>query len=181
MYKNFLDIKVPNGFLPIINEKIKYDYYYISNKGEIFSRPNNKILKQQTNKDGYKTIILRDNDLLPRRWTIHKLVALVYIGNPPKYINNPTIDHKNNIRDDNRVENLQWIEHSINSSERTIKPIGEKNGRSILNENKVKKIWQLIKQNKYSASQIGNMFGVNKGTILDIKNKKNWKYLTDTL
>ena len=39
---------------------------------------------------------------------VHRFVAQTFIPNPE---NKKTVDHKNTIVDDNRVENLQWFTH----------------------------------------------------------------------
>lgn len=36
---------------------------------------------------------------------LHRVIAEVFIPNPE---NKPTVDHINHVRDDNRLENLQW-------------------------------------------------------------------------
>jgi hypothetical protein len=44
-------------------------------------------------------------------YQVHRLIAMAFIPNPN---NLPCVDHINNIKTDNRVENLRWCSHSQN-------------------------------------------------------------------
>lgn len=55
---------------------------------------------------------------------------------------------------------------------------GEKNGRAKLNNERVLEIIRLLKTNKYSYKEIGDMYGVSSTSISAIKNKKTWRHLT---
>lgn len=69
-----------------------------------------KILKLQKQKNGYLTVDLHDNGSFKRK-TIHSLVAENFLKNDRnlKYIN-----HKDNNKENNRVENLEWCTQSYN-------------------------------------------------------------------
>lgn len=92
-----------------INEVPKYS---VSNLGKIKNNKTNLLLKLHTDKDGYKDICLSKtgrNDRIYRR--IHRLVATAFIPNPNNY---PMVNHKNGIKDDNNVHNLEWCDNSYN-------------------------------------------------------------------
>lgn len=68
------------------------------------------IIKQQPDKDGYMRITLRKNgkiNIIP----VHRLVAKTFIPNPE---DKEQVNHKNGIKNDNRVENLEWVTNSEN-------------------------------------------------------------------
>lgn len=46
-----------------------------------------------------------------KKFKMHRLIAIHFIDNPENY---PFINHINAIRDDNRIENLEWCTHSHN-------------------------------------------------------------------
>ena len=87
-----------------------YPEYYINILGEIKSTYKNKILKPNTDKDGYKLVYLY-KDKKSKTFKVHRLVAIHFL---PNWNNYKEIDHLNRIRDDNRLINLRWCNRSIN-------------------------------------------------------------------
>lgn len=117
-------------WLPIRNFENRYK---ISNQGQIFSFRKNGILTPE-NKNGYQ--FLRVEEKGKRiRIAIHRLVAIHFIPNPD---NKPQINHINSIKNDNRLENLEWctakenIQHSVKAgtffSEKRLKYTDSKKG-----------------------------------------------------
>ena len=85
--------------------------YQISNLGNIKSLIKNKILKPYINKkNGYAYIGLHKNKNI-KVIRIHRLVAINFIPNPNNF---PIVNHKNGVRNDNRVENLEWCTQRYN-------------------------------------------------------------------
>ena len=92
-----------------------YPYYMVSNLGNVLSTRNGKVkmLKQCTRKDGYKMVIIY-NEQGRLTTTAHKMVYETF--NNIKISGYYThIDHINNDRGDNRLENLQVLSSRENS------------------------------------------------------------------
>ena len=75
-------------------------------------RRKQKILKQQKNNHGYHMVTIWD-DGKKRTLSVHRLIAKTFLDNP---MNLPVVHHKNAIRTDNRVENLEWTTYVENST-----------------------------------------------------------------
>lgn len=68
-----------------------------------------RVLNQKTDKDGYKRVTLHSES--KRKYVfVHRLVAAAFLGD----ITGFEINHKNGIKDDNRVENLEIVTGSQN-------------------------------------------------------------------
>lgn len=87
--------------------------YEVSNKGRVKSLIRGKgILKPDKHSNGYISVeLFRGKEAKHKRILIHRLVALAFIPNPN---NLPFVNHKDESRDNNCVENLEWITHRDN-------------------------------------------------------------------
>lgn len=85
--------------------------YKISNQGNIISCRNNQFLKPIIDNYGYCRVALYKNKQ-KTVYKIHKLVAITFIENPNNY---PIINHKDENRTNNCVENLEWCTYKYNN------------------------------------------------------------------
>lgn len=102
-----------------------YDGYSATPDGRIFSHKRGRFLTKQIDGKGYETVMLMIGGKCRRR-RVHRLVAMAYLGKPTKP--GMTVNHKNEKKTDNRVDNLEWIELADNLRYGTR---GEKVGRAL--------------------------------------------------
>ena len=173
------DLEIAEGFKLIDLDDVKKNMYYISEDGKIYSTFLNDFLKPRHDKNEYLELGLSTGQSKQRKlWKVHQLVAKVYLGNPPEYMKDPTVDHINGNIFDNNYRNLRWMERGINSSIRRNKGVGEQNHEAKLTEEQVIEICEVLIQNEKSLKEIADLYGVDKSTISNIKRKKSWRHLT---
>lgn len=90
--------------------------YMISSNGNIKSFALYKkgmILYNSSNHEGYTKVGVRFcNTKRAKNCLVHRLVAQAFITNPE---NKPCVNHKNGIRHDNKLANLEWCTYKENS------------------------------------------------------------------
>ena len=89
-----------------------YPNYIITTQGDVYSKSHKKFMSKRIN-GGYEYISLGNGKKKSEKkdFSIHYLVAKLYISNPNNY---PMINHKNSIKTDNNINNLEWTSYSIN-------------------------------------------------------------------
>ena len=93
--------------------------YAITSCGKVWSYKRKKFLEPYTDGNGYlKVKLFKDNE--EKQYRIHRLVAEAYLPNPE---NLPQVDHIDNDRTHNYLNNLQWITHRDNVRKGRNKPI----------------------------------------------------------
>jgi hypothetical protein len=86
--------------------KENFEQYYIDKNGSVYnSKRDFKEIKAHPIPTGYMLLVLHSPKTKPKGFYIHRLVAETYIPNPNNY---PEVNHKNKVRNDNRIENLEW-------------------------------------------------------------------------
>lgn len=79
--------------------------YAITSCGEVWSHKSKKFLKPRETKNGYLQVCLYKNGK-GKNFYIHRLVAETYIDNPD---NKPQVNHKDEDKTNNNVNNLEWV------------------------------------------------------------------------
>ncbi len=91
--------------------------YYITENAEIISKrtKNEKKLTPHIDNFGYLRVGLQTPEGKCKTERIHRLMILTYGEHPPKSMKNPTVDHINGNKLDNRINNLQWLSNENNA------------------------------------------------------------------
>lgn len=161
--------------------------YYISNRGRVFSRKEyqgepNRFLAICSAGTGYSAVYLQKDGKHCLRY-IHRLVAEAFIPNPNGY---PCVNHKDEIKQNNNVENLEWCTYKYNANYGTVlqrlsiirgKPVAQ------MKDGKVVKIWQSVAEvgrNGYDRTIVG-LCCVGKNRYGDGISYRGyqWRHLSD--
>ena len=93
--------------------------YAVTSCGKVYSYKRKKFLKPKDNGTGYLYVgLIKDGKV--KNHLIHRLVAEAYLPNPN---NLPQVDHIDNDKTHNYLNNLQWITNRDNSRKSNNKPI----------------------------------------------------------
>jgi len=146
-------------------------HYQISSNGNVKSLKFNKnrILKSPENRKGYLIVGLFKNGT-GKIQRVQRLVAKHFIPNPD---NKLCVNHKNGIKTNNRVENLEWVtnqENITHAIENGLYP-------TKINCEIAKEIRELYATKSYSQRKVASKYNLSHTTICEIVNYKTWKHV----
>ncbi len=156
--------------------------YDVSNRGRVRSykttskrkkrRARPKLLKLCKRMNGYIHTVLTLSGV-GQSYSVHRLVLTTFIGPSKLHCN-----HKNGIKTDNRLENLEWVTRSENALHafRTgliVSIKGEDHPLAKLDEKTARK----IKYDTGTGAEISRKYGVKQGTVYCIRAGKTWKHI----
>ena len=146
----------------------------------VFVNKKEKFLKSTKNRKGYlnlKLCIKKDGVCSEKTIIVHRLVANEFLENP---LNKPQVNHKNGIKDDNRVENLEWATGSENVIHSLVNNLkipqkGSEHGNAKLTEEKVLEIRKIGRSK--TLKELGKIYNVDMSLISLVLLNKIWKHV----
>lgn len=107
---------------------------------------------------------------------VHRLVAKAFLSQPSSL---HEVNHKNSNRQDNTLQNLEWVTKSENTLHGFAygfsSNVGVRNSQAKLTEEDVKEIRRLSKHVVHG--ELATMFGVTRPTITRVVLRTNWKHV----
>jgi hypothetical protein len=164
-----------------INGRLKSKDRVVVDRNGVEKFKSGKIIKLHTDKKGYCRYRLSENSNA-KTCKIHRLVAEAFINNTE---NLPQVNHKNGIKHDNRVCNLEWItneenmRHSIKTGLKVFKK-GLENKKTKLDIFQILTIKTLPiakpncnQSSEWSASKLSDIYNISESVINKIRNSRN--------
>ena len=157
-----------------------YEDYEVSNLGKIVSLKNGKrrTMIQMPDSNGYLRIdLFKNGKRIPKR--VHRLVLEAFVPNPE---GKPEGNHKDGIKKNNFVWNLEWCTSSENLKHAfkngLLNPShGERHYSAKLTEVEVKNIREDYTKGKTTHRKLAKEYGVSHTVIYHIVKRFTWKHI----
>lgn len=152
---------------------------YVNGVGGHFKKIKGRIMTGGMYSNGYSLVVLSKNSSTVTT-SKHILVAKAFLPNPE---NKRCVNHKNSIRTDNNVSNLEWVTHKENTqhgiSKGRINFRGEKSSIAKLKAAQVLEIREAFNmtKNKPRVIDLARSYNVSPACIILIRNRKNWSHI----
>lgn len=138
--------------------------YEVSTQGRVRRTGKQVTLKTALNFGGYHSFEARFRGRR-KRLSVHRAMAAAFIPNPE---NKRLVNHLNGIKEDNRIENIEWATHSENLLH-AFHVIGRSDKK--LTPEAVRD----IRTRTRNGVTLARAYGVSKTTIGDVLSGKTWR------
>lgn len=149
------------------------------------------LLKEGGLSEGYYSVVLYNGSRKSgKKMLVHRLTAEHHLPSPSRELVEECqktsrgvvwVNHKDGDRTNNHADNLEWCTPSHNNcctfAMGRVTPVGAENHRSILTEDKVRKML-LAYEEGMKEREISSVFGVSRSTFASIRQGFTWNHIT---
>lgn len=172
--------------LQVIKDVVGYEgIFSVTKNGMVFSKRSQKFLAYYTNNNGYREISSKIGGRTGKCICIriHRMVAESFIPNPE---NKPFVNHIDGNKQNNHVDNLEWVTALENSQHAWDTGLitkemcqGERKGVTSLTRDQVLYVRQVYTafSKEFGCRALARKFGVTHTVIVKIVNDITWKHI----
>lgn len=150
--------------------------YFINVQGDVYSNLRKKGFLKSFKVKGYPKVAIKyDGKYKPKY--LHRLIMQTFC--PVHNCDDLEINHKNGVRDDNRIDNLEWVtskENQIHAVDVLGRRRGERSSTAVLNRDLVLEIRKRLDSGE-SPTDMASEYNVTRSAIYAIKFKRTWRHI----
>lgn len=163
---------------------VGFPFYSVSSNGRVYRETKNSRneigheIRGAVDRYGYRYVCLSNGENIIKK-KVHHLVLDAF---DRERMAGEQCRHLNNVRSDNRIDNLCWgtNQENIDDQERHgTRMFGEAHPRAKLKRCEAEEVYRLA-QLGLNQDLIGKMFRISKHSVSSINNKVNWRSLHET-
>lgn len=151
--------------------------YWVTDTGRVF-RGDRELAKNKMH-NGYITVSIKYTNGKRRLWYVHRLVAMLFIPNPE---NKPVVNHKNLVKSDNRLVNLEWVTYKENNRHAhdngAFRRTTGKHHHAIHSDELIHEICRLLQEGRRQID-IARKMNVENHLVGCIRQNKSWCHISD--
>lgn len=175
MIERWKDTCFPGYQVSTLGRVRSVDRTCIDKNGKVYNYKG-RILRQGYTVKGY-TMVGISHQGKTKTVSTHRLILETF--NKVEGYESLQVNHIDGIKDNNRLDNLEWVNQSQNSKHAYNLKLhcvkGESNGRSKLTINQVENIKDILQLKKLTHKEIAKVYKVSPSTISAIATNRNWK------
>lgn len=154
-----------------------YEFAEVNDKGQIRSSLTKHIYSPYTDKDGYLRCKVWDGEK-SRGVYVHRAIALVFVPNPNQ---KPIVNHIDGVRNNNSIENLEWVSYEENSKHGVMLgnfPKGQNAFRAKYKDKQIHEVCKLLAEG-IGQIEVSRLTGIPVTTIHGIVIGRTWGHISE--
>lgn len=159
-----------------MKKQIPNSNYFVDTDGNIYGK--SKKLKTNQVHGGYSSVLISYHNKEKKRWLVHRLVAELFVPNPE---NKPLVNHIDGNKQNNKVENLEWVTYKENNNHaRRLGLYSDEEGTlfsAVFTREQIIRVCEMLAEGRRDVD-ITEATGVSKSGVQNVRSRKQWTHIS---